>query len=78
MVCVEDYGHFKTQKDTNSEGFYSEGIYDTKMNIQRLNFVIKKAFRYFCTVLKNMIIIFSVAAILINMSHYLVIIYSSV
>ena len=29
------------------------------MNVQRLNFIIKNVFSCFCTVLKNMIIIFS-------------------
>ena len=46
------------------------------MNIQRLNFAIKNMFWHFVTVLENMIIIFSVGAILITMGHYLVIIYS--
>ena len=48
------------------------------MNIQKLNFVIKNMFRYFGTVLNNMMIIFSVGVILITMGHYLVITYSSV
>ena len=39
---------------------------------------IKNMFRYFCTVLKNMIFIFSVGVILITMGHYLVIVNSSV
>ena len=48
------------------------------MNIQKLNFIIKNMFWYFGAALKNMIIIFSVAVILIIMGHYLVIIYLSV
>ena len=53
-------------------------IYDTKINFQKLNFVIKNMFWYFYTVLKNMIIIFSVGVILITMGHYLLIINSLV
>ena len=48
------------------------------MNIYRLHFAIKNMFWYFGTVLKNMMIIFSVGVILITMGHYLVITYSSV
>ena len=48
------------------------------MNIQGLNFVIKNMIWYFGTVLKNLIIIFSVGVILITMGHYLLIFYSSV
>ena len=48
------------------------------MNIQKLNFVIKNMFWYFGIILEYMIIIFSAGVILINIGHYLVIIYSSV
>ena len=52
--------------------------YETKINSQRRNVVIKNMFWYFYTVLKNMIIKFSVAVVLITKGHYLVIINSSV